>query len=49
MDSREFTAYAKLLLRRLVQLKKLLDDNKVEGAKAMLTEMIEDAQGDTRS
>lgn len=46
---KEFVAYAKLLLRRLNQLKKLLDDGNTEEARKLLDEMIEDAQGDTQA
>ena len=46
---KEFVAYAKLLLRRLNQLKALLDEEKLEEAKKLLDEMIEDAQGDTQA
>ena len=46
---KEFVAYAKLLLRRLNQLKALLNDGKLDEAKSLLDEMIEDAQGDTQA
>ena len=50
MDTmKEFVAYAKLLLRRLIQLKALLDSGNIEAAKVLLDEMIEDAQGDIQA
>ena len=48
MDLKEFVAYAKLLYRRLIQLRKLLDEGKIEEAKVLLNEMIADAQGDAQ-
>ena len=48
MDAKEFVAYAKLLLRRLVPLKQLLDENMIEEARSLLNEMIADAQGDAQ-
>lgn len=49
MDVKEFVAYAKQLLRRLLQLKKLLDEGRTDEAKAILDEIIEDTQGDTQA
>ena len=48
MDVKEFVAYAKQLLRRLLQLRKLLVEGKIEEAKTILDEIIEDTQGDTQ-
>ena len=49
MDLKEFVAYAKQLLRRLLQLKKLLDNGNLDEAKVILDELIEDTQGDVQA
>ena len=46
---KEFVAYAKQLLRRLIQLRKLLDEGKLDEATVLLDELIEDTQGDTQA
>ena len=48
-DMKEFVAYAKLLLRRLLQLRQMLEEGKTDEARKLLDEMIEDAQGDTQA
>ena len=45
-DMREFVAYSRLLLRRLKSLKLLLDENRIEDAKKLIDEMIDDTQSD---
>lgn len=48
-DMKEFVAYAKQLLRRLLQTRQLLEDGNIEAAKKLLDELIEDTQGDTQA
>ena len=48
-DMKEFVAFSKQLLRRLLQLKKLIDEENIEAAKIILDEIIEDVQGDTQA
>ena len=49
MDLKVFVAYAKQLLRRLLQLKKLLDSGNIDEARVILDEIIEDTQGDVQA
>ena len=48
-DTREFVAFAKLLVRRLKHLQQLLASDQIDEAKRVLQEMIEDAEGDAEA
>jgi len=45
-NMKEFVAYSKMLLRALLRLKELLDNDQIDDAKKVLNEIIEDVKGD---
>ena len=44
--TKEFVAYSRKLLRNLMKLKETLDNNDIEQAKRLVSELIEDTQKD---
>lgn len=46
---KEFVAYSKMLLRVLLRLKDLLDQNQIDEAKKVLNDLIDDVKGDTEA